>query len=210
MSAREEILGRIRAAAGAVPPRPIPEGYRHTWEVAPEDRLARLADRLRAYGVTVFDVASESGIAAAAERRLAELGIVSLLVPPDLPTGWWPRAPVPVPDSGQGPRELDRFLGVMTGSALAIAETGSIVLDAGPGQGRRAISLVPDYHLCVVRTADVVGIVPEAIARLGEAARQGRPITFISGPSATADIELSRVAGVHGPRKLDVLLVAAS
>jgi L-lactate dehydrogenase complex protein LldG len=97
---------------------------------------------------------------------------------------------------------------VLTGCALAIAETGTIALDGGPRSGRRALTLVPDHHICLVEAADVVAGVPDGVQRLGEAARAGRPITLVSGPSATSDIELDRVEGVHGPRKLDVLVVA--
>jgi L-lactate dehydrogenase complex protein LldG len=103
---------------------------------------------------------------------------------------------------------LDQSDGVLTGCRLAIAETGTIVLDGGPGQGRRALTLVPDYHLCVVRAEQVVEIVPDAIRSLGDAMRAApRPLTFVSGPSATSDIEFRRVEGVHGPRTLEVLLV---
>jgi L-lactate dehydrogenase complex protein LldG len=105
------------------------------------------------------------------------------------------------------PHELDRLDGVISGCALAIAETGTIVLDAGARQGRRALTLVPDWHLCVVEEVQVLGGVPEAVAALEPAVREGRPLTFISGPSATSDIELSRVGGVHGPRTLEVLVV---
>ena len=107
-----------------------------------------------------------------------------------------------------GARELDALDGVVTGCALGIAETGTIVLDGGERSGRRALTLVPDLHLCVVDEEQIVAVVPDAVDRLAEAARAGRPITLVSGPSATSDIELDRVEGVHGPRRLEVLVVA--
>jgi L-lactate dehydrogenase complex protein LldG len=106
-------------------------------------------------------------------------------------------------DDGLSPGALDATDGVITTAALAIAETGTIILDGGPGQGRRALSLVPDYHLCLLQADQIVGIVPEALDRLPP----GRPCTWISGPSATSDIELDRVQGVHGPRTLEVILI---
>jgi L-lactate dehydrogenase complex protein LldG len=133
---------------------------------------------------------------------------VHLVVPADLPSSWRPTVPSPVDDVLLGYDALDAMQGVMTGSFLGIAETGTVVLDAGLGQGRRALTLLPDYHLCVVRESAVVGSVPEAIAALHPRVAHGAPITFFSGPSATADIELDRVEGVHGPRTLDVILVA--
>jgi L-lactate dehydrogenase complex protein LldG len=129
-----------------------------------------------------------------------------VLTPPDFPATWLPsgeRVSV-TPDRGElSAPELDQFDGALTGCAVAIAATGTIVLDGGPGQGRRALSLVPDHLVVVVLSDQVVGDVPDAIARLSGAKVQ----TWISGPSATSDIELNRVEGVHGPRRLDVIIV---
>jgi len=111
-------------------------------------------------------------------------------------------------DAGLGARDLDALDGVVTGCALGIAETGTIVLDGAEASGRRALTLVPDLHVCVVHEEQIVASVPDAVDRLAEAARAGRPITLVSGPSATSDIELDRVEGVHGPRRLEVLVVA--
>jgi L-lactate dehydrogenase complex protein LldG len=121
-----------------------------------------------------------------------------------LPLEWRPQGAVE--DRGLDAHELDALDGALTGCGLAIAETGTIVLDGGAAQGRRALTLVPDYHLCVVPVDRIVGVVPEAVELLEPAVREGRPLTFISGPSATSDIELSRVEGVHGPRTLHVVV----
>ncbi len=198
MTAREVILSRIRAACVPAPSAAPVATYRRAWDAAPEAILPRLIERLHSYGVTVLRAGSEADVAGIAATRLAEQAVADLVVPPDLPAAWRP-ASVPITeDSGQGPHALDRIAGAMTGCALAIAETGTIVLDAGAAQGRRALTLVPDYCLCVVRVGQVVGLVPEAVARLGDAARAGRPITFVSGPSATADIELAGWRGCMG------------
>ena len=166
------------------------------------DLLAgRLTDyRALVHRATPATLADE--ISAALRRRQAR----RVVVPPAL------RLPLPdfVTATADTPpflsaAELDAFDGVITRAAVAIAETGTIVLDGSPDQGRRAISLVPDYHLCVVEAGQVVRLVPEAVARLSA----GRPLTWISGPSATSDIELERVEGVHGPRTLEVVLVSA-
>jgi L-lactate dehydrogenase complex protein LldG len=140
---------------------------------------------------------------------LAERGAKRIVVPDGFPAQWLTSvdsASVIRDEPVLTPADLDVTDGVLTSSTVAIAETGTIVLDAGPGQGRRALTLVPDYHLCVVQAADVVRGVPEGIVRL--AASGARPLTWISGPSATSDIELERVEGVHGPRTLAVVLIS--
>ena len=207
MNSREAILQDIRQAIVTAHTQDIPGQYRVDSDLNGAERIARFVSRLSDYGVTILHADPEAGIAPLAAKRLAETGIHTLLVPPDLPAAWRPDAVSVIEDAGQSAHELAALDGVMTGCAVAIAETGTIVLDAGPRQGRRAITLLPDYYLCVVFADQIVGIVPEAAAQLAGAAQAGRPLTFISGPSATADIELKRVAGVHGPRRLDVILV---
>jgi L-lactate dehydrogenase complex protein LldG len=208
MSARDEILGRIRAIPKAPAVKTSAPAYNRRWEAPREEIIARFIERLGDYHVTVLRARTEIEIRSIAERQLAARGIRSLVVPPDLPASWRPNAPEAVDDTGLSFADLNEAQGAMTGSFIGIAETGTVVLDTGLGQGRRALTLLPDYHLCVVRESAVVGSVPEAIAALHPRALHGAPITFFSGPSATADIELDRVEGVHGPRKLDVILVA--
>jgi L-lactate dehydrogenase complex protein LldG len=170
----------------------------------------RFADNVAEYEATVHRVA-EPDLPARIGEILERRGLRRLVVPPLLPEGWVPEGVEVLRDAAR-PRltneELDGADGVLTGCALGISQTGTIVLDAGPAQGRRALTLLPDYHLCVVREDQIVGLVPEAFARLEETVRdEGRAVTFISGPSATSDIELNRVEGVHGPRALEVLIV---
>jgi L-lactate dehydrogenase complex protein LldG len=209
-STRDEILAKIRAALGDVPRGEMPEAteivrdYLHVSNQSREQILELFIDRLIDYKATVGRVAPRDlsrAIAAACDRR----GIRRLAVPPDLADGWAPEGVEVVRDRGLSHRELDAVDGVLTACALAIAQTGTIILDGGPGQGRRALTLLPDYHLCVVRADQVVGLVPEGVRRL--TADSKRPMTWISGPSATSDIELNRVEGVHGPRTLEVLVV---
>jgi L-lactate dehydrogenase complex protein LldG len=139
---------------------------------------------------------------------LARHGAGSIAVPAGLPAEWVPAGVEVVRDDPPlDVRALDRAGGALTGAALGIAETGTLVLDGAPACGRRALTLVPDLHVCVVRAGDLVADVPEAFARLAGAVRAGRPLTLVSGPSATSDIELERVEGVHGPRRLEVVLV---
>ncbi len=207
-TAREVILARIRAALAAAPDVPsTPRAYLQHDERDRAALLAELIDRLREYKAVVEPVgqaALPTAIAAACARH----GIHTLVVPTDLPVAWVPEDVEVLRDEPPlTHEELDHSDGVLTGCALAIAQTGTIVLDGGVHQGRRALSLVPDCHLCVVDAEQVVGLVPEGISRL--ASVTNHPITFISGPSATSDIELSRVEGVHGPRTLHVFLVGA-
>jgi L-lactate dehydrogenase complex protein LldG len=208
LSGRDEILGRIRATQASVAALTAPLAYNRKWEAPREEIIGRFVERLGDYHVTVLRARTENDIRAIAERQFCARQIVHLVVPADLPSSWRPTVPSPVDDVLLGYDALDAMQGVMTGSFLGIAETGTVVLDAGLGQGRRALTLLPDYHLCVVRESAVVGSVPEAIAALHPRVAHGAPITFFSGPSATADIELDRVEGVHGPRTLDVILVA--
>jgi L-lactate dehydrogenase complex protein LldG len=208
MSARDEILGRIRAVKHAPPADPSAAAYNRKWDAPRDEILARFIQRLGDYHVTVLRARTENEIREIAEHQLASRGIKTLVVPQDLPSTWRPASPVAIEDVPLSHAELNAIAGAMTGSFLGIAETGTVVLDTGLGQGRRALTLLPDYHLCVVRERSVVGSVPEAIAALQPRVAHGAPITFFSGPSATADIELDRVEGVHGPRVLDVILVA--
>jgi L-lactate dehydrogenase complex protein LldG len=205
-TARDEVLGRIRGALGPAPQVPeVTRGYRTAGEHAPgaDELLDLLVDRLVDYkaGVTRCTAAELPGAIADVLARTAPDG--RLVVPPGLPGEWTGAADVLRDDGATSTDELDTVAGVVTACAVAVAETGTIVLDAGPDQGRRALSLVPDLHLCVVRADQVVQTVPEAVRRL----EPTRPLTWISGPSATSDIELNRVEGVHGPRTLEVLLV---
>ena len=209
MSAREEILSRIRAAVadGATPP-PVARSYRtaeHPRALAGEELLELLVERLVDYRALVRR-SSTAMVAATVVAALTERGARRIAVPDGiLPAGLdrlEPGIELAGDDPPLTPARLDGLDGVLTGCAVAIAETGTIVLDGGEGQGRRALSLVPDYHLVVVTAAQVVATVPEGLARLDPA----RPQTWISGPSATSDIELDRVEGVHGPRTLEVIL----
>ncbi|MFE4593311.1 LutC/YkgG family protein [Streptomyces laurentii] len=206
---RERILARIRAAVAGAPEAPEPDrGYLR--QHAPDDP-ATLADLLHEnladYRAVVHRTAP-GGLPELVARLLAAHGARSVAVPPGLDDQWLSATPDAVerrPDDGSlTARRLDATDAVLTGCAVAVAETGTLVLDAGPGQGRRALTLVPDLHLCVVRVPDqVVASVPLALPRLDPA----RPLTWISGPSATSDIELDRVEGVHGPRRLEVILL---
>jgi L-lactate dehydrogenase complex protein LldG len=200
-SARDDVLARVRAALRDVPR--DEDAFAPAYEpplAAPRDAVQRFVDRVSDYRATVREA---SEVAVAVERVCAEHDARRLGIPPALPHDWRPEGVELVADQGLSARELDDFDGALTGCALAIAETGTIILDGGERSGRRALTLVPDLHLCVVERAQVVATVPDAIRALDGA--RG-PFTFVSGPSATSDIELDRVEGVHGPRRLEVLL----
>lgn len=200
--ARAAVLGRIRGALAAAPPQPVavPRDY-HREPLTGAGDVERFAETVAEYQARVHRIG-------AGEIASTVLGLIgpdaTLVVPADLPPEWV-AGPTAVPDApALSVEQLDQADAVLTGCALGIAATGTIVLDAGTAQGRRALTLVPDHHICVVRTTQIVDTVPQAFAALDPI----RPLTFISGPSATSDIELERVEGVHGPRTLDVLIVA--
>lgn len=216
-SAREEILACIKKATRDVPESELPEdvpverGYLTQSKDSRVEIVSTFAERAAEYRATVFRT-TQKEVSKEIEGRLEERGVRRLVIPHDLSEGWIPWSVEVLRDDLASPlrdADLDSSDGVLTGCSLGIAQTGTIVLDAGAGQGRRAITLLPDYHLCVISERQVVGGVSEAFAALEEMIRdEGRALTFISGPSATSDIELERVEGVHGPRTLEILLVS--
>ncbi len=222
MSDREIILGRVRAALADVAP-----GEPSDWEpraatdatpgvpareLATAELAALFAQRCGEYRANVVRCSDNpesiaGAIAAACERHDAG----TLACPSDLDREWRPPgAALRDDDPPLSLEALDHCDGVVSGCALAIALTGTIALDGGRAQGRRVLSLIPDLHICVVRSGQIVPGVPDALAALAPAIREGHPITLISGPSATSDIELRRVEGVHGPRRLEVIVAAGS
>ena len=213
-SAREEMLSRIREALADVPADERPEAvvvvrnYQQRGSSEHEEIIERFIERVVDYKVTVRR-GSEQELPQMIASSCAARNIHRLVVPADLPSAWIPaNIELLRDDPPLSNEQLDNSDGVLTGCALGIALTGTIILDGGSAQGRRVLSLLPDYHLCVIKEEQIVELVPEAISRLDDVARrQQRPITFISGPSATSDIELNRVEGVHGPRTLEVLIV---
>jgi L-lactate dehydrogenase complex protein LldG len=208
--AREAVLARVRAALGPAPEVPeVPRAYRDAGALGADgDSVAvdHFCERVADYRVNVRRVRGDelpSMLMAACAQREAR----RIAVPAEAPPWTVDGIELVRDDPPLSPHQLDALDGVLSGCALAIAETGTIVLDGVGASGRRALTLVPDYHLCVVRSDDIVPSVPDGVAALARVAAEGRPITFISGPSATSDIELDRVEGVHGPRTLDVFVV---
>ena len=213
MNAREEVLSRIALAHRAAPPtnlsyEDISRNYQTTSD-SPAAALAELLiDRLVDYRAQVRQCLADD-LGATIADALAERGARSVVLPAGLDSSWTANLSPKVLTDGPSSDDqlsvaaLDGVDGVITGCAVAIAETGTLILDGSPGQGRRVITLIPDYHLCVVFGDQIVADVPQALTRL----EATRPLTMISGPSATSDIELNRVEGVHGPRTLEVIIV---
>lgn len=198
-TAKADILARVRGALGPSPVVPeIPRGYRLAGTLARDEAVVdQFCAHVAEYRATVHRVA-ESEVPFTVRAILGDRARVGV------PTGFRDLGMPVIEDRGLSVAELDALDAVVTGSALAIADTGTIVLVSGESSGRRALTLVPDHHVCLVAAASVVPSVPDAVAALGADA----PITLVSGPSATSDIELDRVEGVHGPRVLDVIVFA--
>ena len=207
-SARNEILARIRTTSRAAPP-PAMRTYRRVSTLSADERVTQFCDRVADYRAEVTRVPA-ANLTAEISAALAKHSARGAGIPPGLPRSWWPPDVELIPDRDLTASELDELDGVLTGCTAAIAETGTIVLAGGPTEGRRALTLVPDLHLCVVHESQIVGLVSEAVEVLDQLVKaERRPLTLISGPSATSDIELSRVEGVHGPRTFVVLVVSA-
>jgi L-lactate dehydrogenase complex protein LldG len=207
-TAKNDILNRIRSAYGSTPYREteyaaIVRNYHRSNGLDPGQNVELFVDRLHDYGATVYRCV-EDDIPFTIAQALFERRKTSALIPRDIPRNW-------LPDGFQFFRdtltyhEIDVSEGVLTDCALAIASTGTLVLRHGPREARRALSLIPDYHLCVVFASQIVGTVPEALSQIR--AFDNVPVTTISGPSATSDIEMTRIKGVHGPRTLDIILI---
>ena len=213
MNARDEVLARIAVAHRAAPPPDLPyeeisRDYRTTSDFSAEALTELLIDRLVDYRALVRQC-SPDDLAAAIADTLGQRSPQTVVAPAGLDLSWTASISAQVITDGSATddqlsvSELDAADGVVTGCAVAIAETGTLILDGSAGQGRRVLTLIPDYHLCVVFPDQIVADVPQALARL----EATRPLTMISGPSATSDIELNRVEGVHGPRTLEVIIV---
>jgi len=211
VSARDAILNRITSAIG---PTALNSNPGSDWEKLSRDYirtdslsgsavLELFEHRLKDYGANIFRCGPDQ-IRDTIKQILTDRAAMRVIIPAGIPAGWLPAEITFVEDRNLSQDALNKVDGVLTAATAAIAATGSIVLQHGPGQGRRALTLIPDYHLCIVKADQVVETVPRAFARL----ESTRATTFISGPSATADIEMTRIKGVHGPRFMDVILVA--
>lgn len=216
---KKEMLATIRKALAEVPHTESPEGievkrnYLQKSELSHMEIVDLFAERVGEYKATVQKV-NQSDLKKVIEDSCKRENVKQLVVPNDFQEEYLPKNIELLFDDSNHPlshQELDDSDGVITTCAFAVAQTGTIILDAGDGQGRRALTLVPDYHLCIVREDQIVELIPEGFSAVESSVKkEGRPITFISGPSATSDIELSRVEGVHGPRRLEVLIVGTT
>ena len=206
--ARAAILGRVRAALGEEPTvsAPLTRAYRRHGALSGEALVELFCKRTGDYRALVRRVGA-SEVRATIEDTLQARAARRICIPAALPADWRPAGVELIEDTALGHDELDAIDGVLTGATLAVAQTGTIILSGAPAEGRRALTLIPDLHVCVVGEEQIVELLPQAIAAI--AGSRTRPITFISGPSATSDIELRRVEGVHGPRDLVVLVAAA-
>ncbi|WP_232549947.1 LutC/YkgG family protein [Propioniciclava soli] len=212
-TARAEILARVRRALADVdepdPVRDVPVDWEYGRPLSTADVVADLVEKIEDYGARIVRVPA-AAVPDAIVAALTEMEASSVVLPPGLDGAWRAAieavAAVTADEPPLTASELNAVDAVVTAAAVAMADSGTIALDHGPDQGRRALSLVPDRHVCVVRVDQVVSAVPEGVARLAPAIRAGRPVTWISGGSATSDIELARVEGVHGPRQLYVVL----
>ncbi len=207
-TAREEILGRIRAAVDAAPDRvpyaQVPREYYRKGSLNREACLHLLKDRLLDYDSEIFEVQSEAEISGAVTAALQKAGERNVLVAEAFPKAWLPSGVDVVVDAALTTEQLDRLGTVLTTCEAAVASTGTIILVHEGAQGRRTITLLPDHHICVLSRTQVFEGVPEALAAINASSRKA--ITTISGPSATSDIEMTRIRGVHGPRRLSVVL----
>lgn len=189
----------------------LPRDYNQKSSLDEKDRTQLFIERVNDYKAEVEKI-NENSISRNISEHCDKSGIKTLVVPSGLNENWLaeisPEIKLLNDDHPLTKEELNSSDAVLTSCFLGIAQTGTIILDAGPGQGRRALTLLPDFHICVINESQIVGIFPEAVRQLNETVKiTGRPITMISGPSATSDIELNRVEGVHGPRKLFVFVV---
>ena len=203
MTAREAVLQRVREAVAGTAPAHVSRRYLVEGSTPHELVVEAFVERVRDYRATV--VRTDDAAAAAADV-VREQDALRIGIPPDLEARLRPAGVTLVEDEALSPQQLDELDGALTTCAAACAITGTIALDGGPGQGRRALTLLPDLHVCVVREEQIVETVPELVRRLEGAASEGRALVLVSGPSATSDIELQRVEGVHGPRRLIVIV----
>jgi len=215
--AKTEMLATIQKALAEVPTSEKPEDvelkrtYRQKGKLSQKETVDLFAERAGEYKATVQRVNQKDITRVIADSCKRE-NVNQLVVPEGFNKENLPKNLeflFDESDSKLTHQQLDESDGVITTCAFAVAQTGTIILDAGEGQGRRALTLVPDYHLCIVGEDQIVELVPEGFLKVGSSVKKkGSPITFISGPSATSDIELSRVEGVHGPRRLEIIIIS--